>query len=1243
MNTVTKTTKKFLAVMLSLLMIASAIPFVSIAAEPGTLTIKADVSSDGIEIDDDISFEYEVKINDELYNGKAVGDDGKTYNVSDGKVTIPYNVNVTIENIAAGSSYSVKRLGYDNEKYALVGESEPLTGKVAQNEYFVSVNGSAEEAITAEEFENGTESGTKLEYSVYKDAAGNSYTEEEIGYRGGYTGANDSTTGNYAHALNSLEQKTVTINVNYGKVSTTSSGSGLKKTYTSKAPASYVISCDGFESASGSVEGSATAPLKANESLAKSNAGIELAVVFTEYLEQVFNTVENETGKKVVYDSTGKLIITKGGYYFGDFSFSDNAAEQNSVTISAFTLTEDIRTYAYRAVYGEADKTAAFDVKLTPAPTGTFQINFALDDTVPTGYEDAVFEIKDVNGKVLSEGADYKLEKSPFSLEDITKGVLKWGISIYTFSGLKAGTYSVSQKKTANGYKLDSEAVYPFTVERADGAVKGENFDTSAINSKIPCLYNADKSINILVTKIKLFLFMNESFTLDFNVKDQNKEPVNGSQFMMLERDALISLVGQLGSLGVKGIGNIDISKIIESFGGLDFSNIDAGTVLAILNAVLDIIPDLPEGTKLTIPAILTASSNENGMVKFNNASNMMNVLDTIAKLGDTVDAENIAETIKNLLGSAVPENYLDTLVKLAKYMGVLDVHTGIPSAYFVLFNNAAPNGYERNGVIYTIKVGTDGNATTSAGVLIPVIADVISERLNIDIYDILINEEEFNNASETIKNAFGTFTNYAEVVIDTVCDFVESDLGGIIPKERFEELKDNISNLYEKYDDLSLAIGEAVKDFNESIKSDLTEDWTYTNNRYFLSVGVTSEDCKGNAVAVTVKDSAGEQWSIEQGKASLPYGTYTFALASEGNYALADGSSSYTLVIDDHNAKYSVTYKYHISSVLERVEPTCTKTGLTEGASCALCDTVLTAQQVIKELGHTVEIDAAIAPTCTESGLTEGSHCTVCKETLVPQETVKALGHTEVPIGEFILPTCTEDGITDGIKCEVCGEIIEAREVLDNTGHMLAGDIDSIVKATCTQGGKEADFVCWKCGEVIVVGAPTEALGHVPETDEAVAPTCTETGLTEGSHCAVCKEVLVPQETVEALGHKETIIDKAIEPTCTKDGITAGVKCSVCDEILEAQEVIEKLGHSYERVVEAPTIDKDGAVLNVCSRCGKKQLLEVIPALIDEDAVACENQISGFCEVFNRFYGIPVLSQIFSIVHAIVHYFHFA
>ena len=204
-----------------------------------------------------------------------------------------------------------------------------------------------------------------------------------------------------------------------------------------------------------------------------------------------------------------------------------------------------------------------------------------------------------------------------------------------------------------------------------------------------------------------------------------------------------------------------------------------------------------------------------------------------------------------------------------------------------------------------------------------------------------------------------------------------------------------------------------------------------------------------------------------------------------------------------------------HTAVVDAAVEPTCTKTGLTAGKHCAVCNTVLVAQTTVPAKGHTEVVDAAVAPTCTATGLTAGKHCKVCNTVLVAQTTVPAKGHTEVA-DAAVAPTCTKTGLTAGKHCAVC-----------NT--------------------------------VIVEQTTIPAKGHTEVVDAAVEPTCTATGLTAGKHCAVCETVLVAQTTIPAKGHTE-VVDAAVEPTLIKTGLTEGKHCSVCDTILVPQQTLDML-----------------------------------------------------------------------------------
>ena len=277
-----------------------------------------------------------------------------------------------------------------------------------------------------------------------------------------------------------------------------------------------------------------------------------------------------------------------------------------------------------------------------------------------------------------------------------------------------------------------------------------------------------------------------------------------------------------------------------------------------------------------------------------------------------------------------------------------------------------------------------------------------------------------------------------------------------------------------------------------------------------------------------------------------------------------------------------------HAPETIPAVDATCSSTGLTDGSKCSICGEILKAQEVVPALGHTEVVDKAVDPTCTETGLTEGKHCSVCGEVLVKQEVVKALGHTEV-VDKAVAPTCTETGLTEGKHCSVCGEVLVAQTVVNALGHTEV--VDKAVAATCTETGLTEGKHCSVCGEVLVAQTVVNALGHTEVVDKAVAPTCTETGLTEGKHCSVCGEVLVAQTVENALGHTE-VIDEAVEATCTETGLTEGKHCSVCNEVLVAQETVDALGHKWgEWITDTPaTEETEGTKHRECERCDAKE-----------------------------------------------------
>ena len=278
---------------------------------------------------------------------------------------------------------------------------------------------------------------------------------------------------------------------------------------------------------------------------------------------------------------------------------------------------------------------------------------------------------------------------------------------------------------------------------------------------------------------------------------------------------------------------------------------------------------------------------------------------------------------------------------------------------------------------------------------------------------------------------------------------------------------------------------------------------------------------------------------------------------AHEGGKATCANKAICSVCGSEYGELDSTTHTGIVSDKAE--EPTCTKTGLTEGKHCSVCNAVLVAQTTILAKGHTEVVDPAVAATCTKAGLTEGKHCSVCNEVIVAQTVVPAKGHTEV-VDPAVAATCTKTGLTEGKHCSVCNEVLVARTVVPAKGHTEV--IDPAVAATCTKPGKTAGKHCSVCGAVLVAQTTITAKGHTEVTDPAVEPSCTETGLTEGKHCSVCNEVIVAQTTIPAKGHTE-VVDPAVAATCTKTGLTEGKHCSVCGAVIVAQTVVDAKGHT--------------------------------------------------------------------------------
>ncbi len=185
---------------------------------------------------------------------------------------------------------------------------------------------------------------------------------------------------------------------------------------------------------------------------------------------------------------------------------------------------------------------------------------------------------------------------------------------------------------------------------------------------------------------------------------------------------------------------------------------------------------------------------------------------------------------------------------------------------------------------------------------------------------------------------------------------------------------------------------------------------WSWLND--FSSAEVTVTCANDSSHAITAKAT------ITKSTVAMPTCT-------------KDGSNKYTANATINGKVYTNTQTETIAMIghdygewTETSEPTCTVDG-EYTHYCSRCNS--TEAKAIPATGHTTVVDEAVAPTCTKTGLTEGSHCSVCNKVLVAQKLVQATGHKYTSV--VTAPTCAEKGYTT-YTCSVCGNTYIADEV---------------------------------------------------------------------------------------------------------------------------------------------------------------------------------------------------------------------
>ena len=205
--------------------------------------------------------------------------------------------------------------------------------------------------------------------------------------------------------------------------------------------------------------------------------------------------------------------------------------------------------------------------------------------------------------------------------------------------------------------------------------------------------------------------------------------------------------------------------------------------------------------------------------------------------------------------------------------------------------------------------------------------------------------------------------------------------------------------------------------------------------------VDATGHNYNAVVTAPTCTEQGCTTYTCECGETYV--GDYVDALGHKYSEEITTPATHTATGIETFTCDCGDTYTESIEKIAEHnhnaivTAPTCTEQGYTT-YTCECGDTYIA--DFVDELGHTEEIIPAVAPTCTETGLTEGAKCSVCGETLTEQKELPANGHTPANAVEenYVAPTCTENGSKDiVVYCSVCDEEIDREtETIEATGH---------------------------------------------------------------------------------------------------------------------------------------------------------------------------------------------------------------
>ncbi len=288
-----------------------------------------------------------------------------------------------------------------------------------------------------------------------------------------------------------------------------------------------------------------------------------------------------------------------------------------------------------------------------------------------------------------------------------------------------------------------------------------------------------------------------------------------------------------------------------------------------------------------------------------------------------------------------------------------------------------------------------------------------------------------------------------------------------------------------------------------------------------------------------------------------------------------------YYAPMDPVKGEWEITERYHEPVTIKKIEPTCTKSGMTAGSVCnGGCGKVFVKREVIPAKGHDYVAIETLAPTCTTEGVITYT-CSSCSDSY--DETIEMIEHNK--IWEVTIPADIGIEGKEELICTECYQIFDERT------------IPAIEKPTESESEEFSTEEPESESEEPTTKEPESESEESTTKDPATEPE--EPSIEEPESEEVSSEEIT--DAPEA--HEHDFVGVVItEPTCTQEGVMI-YTCAGCGETYN--EFIPSTGHNgLWEIVKPAEIGVEGLKQLICTVCNSVLDEEKIPATIEPTTV---------------------------------------